>query len=534
MGYEGIIAELRCGRGGLMTDMNPADIPDTHLILAENIDIQNGLIQKDFGSRKWNQSALPSGVAAFLDWFPAEHLQRFIALTKAGKLYQLPDSETQTEITATSPAPASLIITQNIQPMLVTGGNESPGNARKIFVFTGNSQIQVISGDSTTRTNIEGPSADWDSAGDGYPRGGIVHRNRLWVFKDHRMYASNPEDHEDFLEDSLQFAVYPGEGEQIIATVVFKTKLFVLKGPFGIYGLVDDDPDSDNWYFSKISDEFGAVGPDSQIGVSDDLLVANSTGTVTSIAASMNLGDIEAGDIFSIMKVENYLRGLLASSALSERRALFYAEKKVAYFAARSSGNLQNDRMLKIDFSNGRPEMLLVTKDQANCFALRKVLNRKMPYYGAENGWIYEMDRMDRNVGGSAYTGRFQTPFVDFSYMDQKLGQVNKIFDFFEVEFVPTGRFDLSVDYFIDGRYIDTITMDLDSGPALDDFTLDTDRLTSTKATSNVIKKISGYGRAISFRPSNGTANQNFKIAKMKVYFRPGNENRKSPNSGRA
>src|SRR5688572_17807048 len=125
-----------------MVDANPEDIPDTHLIRAKNIDIQDGYIQKDFGSRRWNSAVLPSGIIGLLDWFPSEHLQRFIALTRAGKVYKFPDAETATEITATGLAPASLVVTPQIQPMMTTGGQESLLSNRKIFIFTGNSPIQ--------------------------------------------------------------------------------------------------------------------------------------------------------------------------------------------------------------------------------------------------------------------------------------------------------------------------------------------------------------------------------------------------------
>lgn len=538
MSYGGVIADIRIGRGGLMTDMNPLDIPDTHLILAENIEIQNGIIQKDPGSRKWNTSAavLPSPIKALLDWFPSEVLQRFISVTAAGRVYKHPDPETATQITASGSAPTTLIVTEGNPIQIVAGGNEAPGDPRKAFIFTGNSQIQVISGDASVRTNITSPSADWDAATDveGYPRGGAIHRSRLWVFLNHRIYASDPDDHENFVSNGIQFPIYPGEGERIVTVIVYKQRLFVMKYPFGLYVLNDADSSTSNWYFQKLSDEVGASGPDAHIHAMDDFLVSNSTGTVTSMTATQNLeGIVESADIFSILKVENYIRQVISPQGLLERRAIFYGEKKIAYFAARSNGGLTNNRIMKVDFSNQRPELTIVTKDQPNCFALRKVLNRKKPFYGADNGYIYEMDRADRNVGGSTYTMRFQTPYTNFAYLDPKLGQMNKNFDFLELGFVPTGRFDLTCDYFIDGAYINTITLDLDSGPALDDFELDTDRLTPN-ASFPVTKKLTNYGKTISFRFTQGSINQNIKLAYLRVYFRPSDEKRKNPNSGRA
>jgi hypothetical protein len=532
MAYEGIEADIRIGRGGLMTDMNPSDIPDTHLIRAKNIDIQDGIIQKDFGSRKWNMNALSSGIIALKDWFPSESVQRFISVTRAGKVYKHPDSETNTEITASGSAPTSLLITPQIQPQIVTGGNESPGDARKFFIFTGNSPVQVVSGDASIRTDISGPTADW-TAGT-HPRGGVVHRSRLWAFLDHRVYASDDDDHEQFASGGLQFPVYPGEGERLVSATVYKGKLFLFKMPFGVYMLVDDDVSSSNWYFTKLSDEVGGTGPDAQITALDDFLIANSTGTVTSYQAVQQLGEVESGDIFSLLKCENYVRQIISADGTDERRAVFYAEKKIAYFAARSAGGLRNDRIFKIDLSTQRPQLIIIEKDQPNCFALRQVLNKKKPFYGAENGFIYEMDRQDRNVGGStAYEMDFQTPHLNFGYIDPKLASIDKLFDFLQIEFIPTGRFDAVIDYYIDGMYVETITVELAAGPVLDDFELDTDRLTANSARY-ITKKLCGSGKTISFRFRNGELNENLKITGLKALFRPAGNNNKGPNSGRA
>lgn len=532
MAYEGFEGDIRIGRGGLMTDINPADIPDTHLIRAKNIDIQDGIIQKDFGSRKWNNSALPSGIIALMDWFPSEHLQRFISVTRAGKVYKHPDPETNTEITASGSAPSNLIITPQIQTQIVTGGNEAPGEARKFFIFTGNSPVQVVSGDASVRTDIANPAADW-SAGT-HPRGGVVHRNRLWAFLDHRIWASDDDDHEQFTSGGLQFAVYPGEGERLVSATVFKGRLFLFKVPFGVYMLVDDDVSSSNWYFQKLSDEVGGTGPDAQITALDDFLIANSTGTVTSYQAVQQLGEVESGDIFSILKTENYVRQIISAAGVEERRAVFYAEKKIAYFAARSAGGLKNDRIFKIDLSRQRPELLIIEKDQPNCFALRRISNKKKPFYGADDGYIYEMDRADRNVGGAtAYEMDFQTPHLNFGHIDPKLAAIDKIFDFIQVEFIPTGRFSVSLDYYIDGMYVETLTVPLHAGPVLDDFELDTDRLTAN-APRTITRKLCGSGKTISVRIRNGELNQNIKITGLKALFRPAGNINKGPNSGRA
>jgi len=533
MSYQGSQLDIKIGRGGLMTDLNPSDIPDSHLIIANNVEIRDGIIQKDSGSRKWNNSVLPSGIVTLLDWFPTEDLQRFIAVTREGKVYKLPDPETQTEITAFLNAPTTILVSPQIQVTAVTGGKEAPTLERKIFIYSGNSPIQVIEGDAIVRKNIEFPSVDWTVGN--YPRGGIIFRDRLWAFMDHIAYASDPDDHENFATGQAEnYPVGPGEGERLNAWVVYKKRLFVFKKPLGVYVLIDDNADPATWYFTKISNEFGAAGPDGQVIAVDDLLVANASGSLTSYkAVEQNAGEVEGGDVFSLMEVSNYMRNELSMEGLDERRGIYDEGKKTAYFACRSSGGIKNDRILKLDFSKSRPDITVITKDQVNCFAFRQMGKKKKIFYGNEAGWIYETDRMDRNVGGDAYTATLQTPHIDFGQADPQIANLNKIFDFVELKFVPTGRWNIDLAYYIDGIYIETIQISVSKGPVLGDFTLATDRLTAN-ASATVRKKLYGAGRTISFKISQSGNNENFKVTGIKVYMRPSNQNQKAANSGRA
>lgn len=423
-----------------------------------------------------------------------------------------------------------MIISANNPVTMVVGGNEAPGDVAKLFIFSGNSQVQVITADGITRTNIASPSADW--VGGNYPTGGIVHRNRLWVFHGHRFYASDDDDHEQFASGGLQMPVYPGEGDRLISAVLFKGKLFAFKEPFGVYVLNDENEDDDFWYFSKLNSEFGAAAPDAQLEALDDFLIANTVGTVTSMRAVQQLGDVQSGDVFGVLKVANYLRRLLSPEGIIDRRAVYYGDKKIAYFAARSAGGIKNDRIVKIDFSNGRPELTLVTKDQPNCLMLRRVNKRKKPFYGADDGYIYEMDVADRGVAGSGYSGEFQTPHLNFGWLDPKIGSVDKIFDAIQISFIPTGNVNINLSYFIDGIFIETKVINLRAGAELDNFVLDQDYLTGT-APFTVKKKLHGWGKTLSVKIWNDTYLENFKIIGIKVFFQPGDLKNKNPNSGR-
>jgi hypothetical protein len=527
MDYDGMRIDIPVGRGGIITDTSPNDIPATHLIHANNIQCRDGVIEKDPGSRKWNNSAFATGIKALIDWFPENHLQRFVAILSSGKVYKMPDPETQIEVTGTAP-----LITDQFPVSIVNGGQEAPGSARKLFIFTGNSQIKVIEADEITHSNITSPSVDWTSTS--YPRGGLIHRNRLWVFTDARVYASDDANHENFLSNSVQFPIGPGEGERISAMKIFRGRLFVSKIQTGVWMLVDDDVSSTNWYFTKIADEFGFAGPDSQVEIGGDLILMNSNGTLTSAQAVQEFGDVNGYDFLSIMKNASYFVPLMRQDNLFARKAIYFPLKKQAFFSFQSSGGIKPDRLIKFDYSGPRAEATLISKDQVNCFCLRKTAAGKIPFYGSDDGFIYEMDRNDRDIAGSAYTATFITPHLDFSHVDPGLKGVDKLFQGLQIQYIPTGNFNLTVKYYIDGRYVETITVPLDAGATLNDFTLNSDRLAG-KTVFTKRKRLRGKGETISFEISNGGLRENFKITAIRVLCKPVTENdQKSPNSGRS
>lgn len=399
MGYKGETAPIRIGHGGLFTDFPPNDIPDTHLIEANNVTIQDGTLQKDKGSRRWNFTALASGLACMREFYPTEAKGYVYVATKGGLLHRFENRESQMQITRESATtdPSPLAVTET-NVFLVEGGQEAPGNSKKIFVFTGNNQIQVITGSETTYTTISGPSADFTTGN--YPKVGIVHRNRLWVLLDHRAYASSATDHEQFASGGLQFAVHPGEGLGLSTAFIFRKQLFFFKRGGGIYQLIDSDPDTDNWYIQRLSKEAGFEAHDAMLEIVGDVIAANDKGSITSLRAVDTFGDVDPGDVLNELHVKRYLMNKASINGWSERRAIYDESEKQAYFTLRPNEAIRNNALWKFDFSTENARITLVTKDQANCLAMLRVpVGREKPFYGAEDGYIYEMNCEDREVG---------------------------------------------------------------------------------------------------------------------------------------
>lgn len=523
MAYAGLIADIPLGQKGLRTDDPSTNLEPGHLLRAFNASLQAGKIEKDFGSRKWNLEALPGEVLAAFDWFPSPNTQRLIVVCSDGRMYRFVNPEEVVEVAASGTAPTTLSVNDYLH--FVQGGEEESGNPRKLFLFSGQNPVQVITGDAVVRTNMQNPAFDW--SGILQPFSGIIYRSRLWAIgADSRVYASSATDHEDFTTTSLQFQVFPGEGERLSGGIIYKGSFFLGKYPEGIYVLNDSDPSSTNWFYDKVNNSFGVATPFGMVEAYDDIIVANSFGSLTSIKAVQAFGDVAAADIFALLRVQEFVRSEIAVDEYMGRQGIFYQDKKLIMFSYQSASGTQNDRICILDMTNSQyPRVTWSDKDQANCLFLRKdSLGKKRPYYGSSDGFIYEMDQSDRLVGltdtdENAYTFDVQTPWLDMAFADPAIGESNKNFDHLQVVYEPCGDWNLNVDVFIDDRFHRTITFNMGDGTELDTFRLDQDLIGEGPALSEK-KDLGGNGVRISFRCYNSEAGQNVKIIKLRVYLR--------------
>ena len=527
MAYKGKIATIPIGRGGLVTDLPQEDIPAKHLIRAINATLVNGYAEKDFGSRRWNSTPLGTGIAGFKDFWPSELTQRVICVGKNGTVYRFSNYASSSAVLPTGSAPTALNISQYTN--LVPCGQEESGNDRKLFIFTGNDPVQVISGDGTTRADISQPAADW--SGTNQPFMAIIHRGALFAWGNrndpHRIYKSAEINHENFLSGTAtSYSIFPGEFQRIIAAQVHRKRLYVLKYPRGLYCLNDSDSDSNNWFFEKQQETFGGSSPRCSVQVLDDFLVANQFNSLTSVQAAFTFGDFESSDFFSINRCKNFANQEIASSSFGERQAMCYEAKQIAMFSFRSRTSSYSDRICMINFRDPQnPIITWNTKDQPNCLdELRDDSGIDKPCYGAEDGYLYLMDQPDRWVGTSDTTSRtgyefqIQTAHIDFGELDPTIAEQVKNYDFFEVGYIPTGKWNVTVDIFVDGLYLRTVPIELAGRSELDQFVLGENSL-DDGVTWTRMSEISASGRRIGFRLSNSGVGQNVKIAKMRVYF---------------
>jgi len=518
LGYDGVEAKIPLGEIGLLTDVSPTDMPPNALTYANNICLWNGCVEKAPGTLKFNASALPAGIVAIHDWWPDTTKQRLIAVTSAGSVYRDTGGRDFASNTAITTGLGTL--TPNCK--FTEGGVETAGRSKKLFLFTnGVAQLKVLEADGTSFASIDNPAADW--TGTNYPKCGVVHRNRLWAFAGQRAYASDTGDQENFTTNYLTQAVFPGEGGEIRGAYVYKGRLFAFKDGGFVYYLEDSDSDSAFWFWKKLASSFGLAAPNALQEVGNDLIGGNTTGTITSYAASDALGEVESADIMQLAKMESFLRATTSKSGILEQHCLYYPEKKTLFATYRSTYRTYNDMLISLDTNTGQPRFAFWIKGYPQCLALRKDINEIFrPMYGDKDGYVHIMDYEDRLEGSTAFLGDFQTAQLDFSHVDPRFSTTNKLFDHLSVHYLKEGSHNLSCDYFIDGKYVETITFPMQQydNAQLNQLVLDTDRLAQFNQET-FTRPLKGSGRTISFRFYNNGSNQSFRIAAITVGFRP-------------
>lgn len=533
MTYRGQKVAIPLGKFGVRTDDPQMELAPGELVRVENVDLSLGVIQSEMGSRKWSQTILPGNAKQAVYWSPNEAQNFLVTACSDGQLYRFKNQYRYDLILPNSTAEATL--TPSEQGHFAVGGRLSATQQRKLFYFSGNNQVQVVEGSTLSRRAITKPAIEWTTGN--YPRFGMIFRNRLVVLgtpsDPYLVLMSTSSDQEDFqttggTDPILTFRVFPGEGERLVGGTVFRGKLFVWKYPYGIYTLVDDDADPDNWYFKRVSTTLGASSAHAMTEAIDDVIFCNQWGDFNSLAAAFQLGDIKFSDITDKLRCTEFLNQEVDRSTLDSRWMIYHSEKKKVYCTFRDISSQSINKMVVIDVNNQHGKMLLNTKDTVNSLFLMKELSGKsVPAYCGVDGYIYTMDGVDRNVNGAYYYSEFRTPQMDFG------SEMGKNFDFLEIEAEHTGDWKLYCDVYIEDSFVETIDFDMSAPPVLAAtatsacFQLDQDRLMG-RQTRSQRKKLHGTGKEIYFRfRTDGVAGHSFRLAKLVVYLRSGNEDEK-------
>ena len=524
MAFQGSIAELPIGSDGLYGTMNVSQVPLTALLRALNVTFENGTVQKEGGASKYNSTAITAtpSILGGHDWNHNGSVQRMIVLTSAGDL--LKDSGTGTfPVTL-----ASGLTVSDVLARFVEGGKEAAANNRKLFIFTGKNQVQVLSADGATTSNLATPHADWAAANQ--PYFGVIHEGRLWgggnANDPHRLYYSTTGNHEDFTGGgSGSIAVYPGEGERLVAGFAFGHSIIAFKYPKGIYLIDTSDPTVANWRVDKISGKVGSAGVACAVQVEDDVVFVDNNGQFRLLSATDQSTDVGTEALDDKAEMGPFIRGNMNRAASSKWVLEYHPSKREVHCACCGTGATTNNSRLVLDFNKpGKVRFRFSDRDTCVSMWVRNVSSVPTLYSGDNAGFVWEMDTATRSKDSAGYNGEFQTPHYDLSHVDPKLGPMIKNGKYLELVVDPQGNHNLSVDVYWDGQLHQTLQFNMgQTGVALGTFVLGTDRLGGSQVL-NKKRKLTGRGRRISLVGRNSGAGQDFSISRFYLHFEVGGQ----------
>jgi len=521
MAFTGQTVGLVLGTKGQSGTKNMAAIEIEQLILADNLTFEDVTIRKEGGAKKYNGTAITGApkVLGGHDWLYDGSTQRSIVVTDNGDIIR---DDGAGDYNGGTTLKSGLTIASTTMAMFVEGGKEAAANNKKLFVFTGRNAIQVLSGNGATTTDLSTPPTDW--AGTNQPSFGLIHEDRLWGGGNgndpHRIYYSTTGDHEDFTgSGSGSLSIFPGEGDKLVWAISFKGLIICAKAPRGLYIIDTTDPSSSNWKIARLSSSIGCAGPSTLVPIDDDILLMDSTGAFHLVSSITEFGNLGTRNLSDIAYFTTFVRGNINLAQLSTASAVFYKAKREAHFSVAGTGSVINNRRIVIDFNRiDIPRFRFSTRDTPVSLWLKADSDGVGRLTMGDNaGFVWDMDQATRSKDGSGYSAQFQTPHLDFSFVDDKLGSINKNWSFIELAVEPKGNHNLSVDIFLDDQFSETIQFNMGGvGATLGSFVLGTDALAGASIL-NKRKVIRGRSRRISLLGRNSGAAEDFSIAKF--YF---------------
>lgn len=520
--YTGYIAEIPIGHGSLDKSENYRAVPIENLISALNLEMENNVYRKEPGSAHTNGTVLggaPAVIGGSEYWVSAS-TRRLIIATSDGEIYRSTDSGANFSSIKSS-------LGTDKKTVMCEGGKETSGADKHMFIFNGYDPVQVIDADGTSTGDLATPPADW--TGNTQPLKGVIHRNRLYAILGHQLYGSDLTNHETMTGgNSVLIPVFMGESSELTNIVSFMGRLFLFKKPYGIYWLDDSNTDSQYWVPKRVTGKVGCCGVDALDSGKNEVFFLSNDGYLHVMSGVQEFGDVRDSDITTLLNLNNYLRDDINRARLDRAVVRYNEEKQTVFIALTSLGGSRNDRLIKINIRKS-PTIKATVTEKDECESMWTLTNTATNVgnlqFGGNAGYCWDTDEVNRNVEGVAYEGNFQFPETDFAWIDEKLANKNKIFDACEIERVTTGNYSLLGSVYIDGDITaQTLSFSLGgSGSPLDTFLLDTDYLSGAAQKAKRLP-LYGTGRTLSIKFSNSGLNQNFEVAKLRIFFRVASE----------
>lgn len=514
------IAQISLASRGLTGERDPSRTKTGDLTVADNVDFAIGnLLQKAGGSVKVNGAALAGtpSIISGTEWVPSGVLTRRVVVTSTGEIYK--DDMTGAFATTLASGLGSLTKAWTLE-----GGSEAAGNNRKLFIYTGSNQVQVLSADGATTTNLATPSADW--TGSNQPSFAFLFRNSIMsggnANAPHRLYASQVTNHENYTgAGTFQLNVYPGEAQRLVGGISSISRGFLWKYPMGVYWVNDADASSANWFVQPATRQFGSADSPHAITQVDQGTVAFITAAgdiVLMQETSGSLSGVEFVNLSKALNLRQFIRANFNLGRLDRAQLKWYEDKKELHVLVARAGSTNEDSQLVIDFNEERTRVYRVTKDRNVSMWFEKDTDGIFrPIIGGNDGFVRKTDQSARTVDGSSYTMRVTTFPTDFSDIDKNF-MVKKLFYRLHLEYEPSGNYNLPIEIIIDGKSYGTVQFDQSGAGSVLPFMLPA--VLGGDDLRRRSRDIAGEGDYISLVLSEGLTN-NPRLARAWVEFQP-------------
>lgn len=472
------------------------------------------------GTGLGTSAAILSGI----NWSPVAGSLRDVIFTDGGAILKDSGAGTFPVVMA-----AGLVSNRDPPPYFAVGGGEAVGGSRRLFLFSSGNQVKHVAADGNTMADITSPAADWSAS---FPTFGLLHGQRMWAGGNnsdpHRMYFSSLTDHQDFLSGggaTGSIAIYPGEGERIVAAISFRGALVVFKYPVGIYIINTGDPTVANWTVVPLTRAVGTLNQHTIIPIENDVLYMDAAGSVHALSTTNEFGDLTTSDIGEVDKIQKFMQRNINLTKIRRSVGIWYAKRHQAWFAMPLLGEDDNTIRVIIVFEgvaqqNTPPvrRYFMSRRDTPISMWMRPdAANIPTPTHGDDLGFIWNMDKEARNKDGVAYPITFETANTDFGFADQQMATKMKGGQFLELNYEPRGSWDLIVECFWDDVLTDTILFSMgSSGAVIGSFILDTDVLSSSSVKSTRVK-MDGSGRRLRLVAENAGLDQDVSLASFFV-----------------
>jgi len=489
-------------------------MPIHAFITLRNATLEDGSVRTGGGASTVGSAFDVARAGMFaLDYWPTPSLQRTVVRDDNGQVWKDDGNGGGWATLVTG------LTTAGAVPFLYPGGAEASGQNRKCFHCDRVNAVRILSGDGATMTVITSPPTDWSGANQ--PGFGVIHQGFNWmggnVNAPHTIYRSLQNDHEDFTTTSYSLRVFPGEGERLVAGLTYKGVLLLWKYPTGIYVVDTSDANSANWRVIKVGSP-GAAGPANITGIEDDVMWVAPDGSWHLVSATTATGSVRAEDL-TARKLGSFVRDNVNLAQLAFAQLFYYSNKQEVLLGCHGSGQTAKNRRLHLDL-NRRTEIgerwIWWDRDRNEALFLRKVSEIATPAFINNAGQMFLLDRTDRNNNGSAYTFEVFTRDSDFAEIVPGWQGRYKNLRFIQLEYDPRSTGTISMEVYVDGSLLQTISLTLTAGaaalPQILPFVLGTGSL-----LSSIRRRLRGRARRVAVRITSSAVNVDVSFVRLLI-----------------